>query len=55
MIVLVLVFLALIIFTVWVLCKLKDLNYGNLTLVTGGVIGRRIRSVKIRMKYSRIQ
>lgn len=46
MIVLVLVFLALIIFTVWVLCKLKDLNYGNLTLVTGGVkVGKTMFSV----------
>lgn len=53
--ILLILFLAIIFFALWVLLRIKDLNYGNLTLVTGGVkVGKTMFSVfLVKLQYRR--
>lgn len=47
--------IAIVVFSIYVVCKLKDLNYGNLTLITGGVkVGKTMFSVYlVKRQYRR--
>ena len=47
--------IVIVVFSIYVVCKLKDLNYGNLTLITGGVkVGKTMFSVYlVKRQYRR--
>lgn len=54
--ILLILFFAIIFFALWILLRIKDLNYGNLTLVTGGVkVGKTMFSVYLVKRQYKIQ